>query len=135
MLLPANLDERIDLLMADAKHLPFESGSFSAVISNSIVHHIAEPRVVLEETVRVCVRGGLLFHRDLMRPENDAQLEHTVKTYAGTATAYQRLLFSNSLRAALTVDEMRGLIADLGFSRDTVIPTSDRHWTWAAMRS
>ena len=131
----ANLGERIDLLMADAKRLPFESGSFSAVISNSIVHHIAEPRVVLEETVRVCVRGGLLFHRDLMRPENDARLEHTVKTYAGTATAYQRLLFSNSLRAALTVDEMRGLIADLGFSRDTVIPTSDRHWTWAAMRS
>ncbi|HEX5472789.1 MAG TPA: class I SAM-dependent methyltransferase [Lacipirellulaceae bacterium] len=129
-----NLDDRIHLVLADARQLPFEISSFSVVISNSIVHHIAEPRAVVTEAIRVCARGGLMFHRDLMRPEDDAQLERLVETYAGSATAYQRKLFSDSFRAALTVDEVRDLVSSLGYSPDTARPTSDRHWTWVATR-
>src|SRR3954470_15394943 len=39
----AALNNRISLVLADAKQLPFDSTSFDVVISNSIVHHIAEP--------------------------------------------------------------------------------------------
>ena len=130
----ANLTNRIDPILADAKHLPFADNSFHAVISNSILHHIADPQAVVAEAIRVTARGGLLFHRDLARPADETELRHLVETYAGTATPYQRKLFSDSLRAALTLEEMRDLVASFDFARDTVQMTSDRHWTWSATR-
>src|SRR5687767_11043174 len=39
-ILDAGLDERIRLQFCDAKHMPYADGSFTAVMSNSIVHHI-----------------------------------------------------------------------------------------------
>lgn len=129
-----NLTDRIEPLFADAKQLPFANNSIPIVISNSILHHIAEPRVAVAEAIRVTTRGGLIFHRDLARPADEAALQHCIETYAGGATTRQRKLFGDSLRAALTLDEIRQLVASLGFARDTVQMTSDRHWTWAATR-
>lgn len=126
------LTNRIALVLADAKHLPFDSATFAIVISNSIIHHVAEPRHVIAEAVRVTAPGGLLFHRDLARPSGEAQLQQLVATYAKDATDYQRKLFADSLRAALTDAEMQGLVATLGFAPASVQMTSDRHWTWTA---
>jgi ubiquinone/menaquinone biosynthesis C-methylase UbiE len=128
----AGLADRIELVLADAKGLPFDDGSFSAVISNSIIHHIAEPTDVLAEAVRVAAAGALQFHRDLCRPANEEELERLVDTYAGDGTPHQRRLFAESLRAALTLEEMRSLVEKLGFAAETVRMTSDRHWTWIA---
>jgi len=130
----ANVTNRVVPVLADAKHLPFADNSFSIVVSNSIFHHIAEPGAVVFEAVRVTMRGGLLFHRDLTRPSNETELRHLVETYAGSATPYQRKLFSDSLRAALTLDEVREMVVRFGFAHDTVQMTSDRHWTWSATR-
>ncbi len=128
----AGLAGRIELVLADAKRLPFQAASFPVVISNSIVHHIAEPAGVLAEAVRVLAPGGLLFHRDLGRPRSDTELERIVAKYAADATPYQKKLFSESLRAALTLKEVQSLVSSLGFAPATVHMTSDRHWTWAA---
>jgi hypothetical protein len=78
--------------------------------------------------------GGLLFHRDLVRPNDETQLIHLVGAYAGDATPYQRKLFADSLRAALTLGEVQQLVAEFGFSMGTVRMSSDRHWTWAAIK-
>jgi ubiquinone/menaquinone biosynthesis C-methylase UbiE len=128
----AGLIDRIELVFADAKALSFKPATFPAVISNSILHHIGQPQQVISEALRVAEPGGLQFHRDLARPDNEAELNRLVTTYAGNATPYQRRLFSNSLRAALTLDEVRELVGAFGFSLDTVQMTSDRHWTWTA---
>jgi ubiquinone/menaquinone biosynthesis C-methylase UbiE len=128
----ADLDDRIEPVLADAKVLPFKPGRFPVVISNSILHHIAEPQQVIAEALRVAEPGGLQFHRDLYRPDDEAQLNRIVTTYAGAATPYQQKLFADSLRAALTLDEMRELVATFGVAPDTVRMTSDRHWTWIA---
>jgi ubiquinone/menaquinone biosynthesis C-methylase UbiE len=130
----ASLSGHITMALADAKSLPFDSASFPVVISNSIVHHIGQPGDVIAEAVRVTEPGGLLFHRDLVRPDNEDQLQHIVSTYASDATPYQRRLFANSLRAALTLDEMRNVVAGFGGLPDAVQMTSDRHWTWAATK-
>ena len=130
----AALAGRIDLVLADAKRLPFDSATFPLVISNSIVHHVAEPRHVIAEAVRVAAPGGLLFHRDLARPQSEEQLQHLVSDYAGDATPYQRKLFADSLRAALTLEEMQQLVAELGFAPESVRMTSDRHWTWVSRK-
>jgi len=43
-------------------------------------------------------------------------------------------MFADSLHAAWTLDEVRGLVTRLGFAPATVHQTSDRHWTWAAAK-
>ena len=122
--------ERIQLDQADAKQLNYEDDEFDIVISNSIVHHIPEPLVALREAVRVVKPGGLLFFRDLMRPESSNEVDDLVATYAAEANKHQRQMFDDSLRAALTLEEMRELVITLGFAPNTVRATSDRHWTW-----
>jgi ubiquinone/menaquinone biosynthesis C-methylase UbiE len=128
----ANLADRITLIHANAKQLPFAAGAYQVVISNSIVHHIPEPRAVIAEAIRVTAPGGLLFHRDLARPHDEPTLQQLVNTYAAEANSYQRRLFEESLRAALTAKEMANLVASFGFERVAVRMTSDRHWTWCA---
>jgi ubiquinone/menaquinone biosynthesis C-methylase UbiE len=130
----AGLADRIGLQRTDAKHTPFADGDFAAVISNSIVHHIPEPGDVLAEMVRVVRHGGLLFVRDLLRPADEPTLVHLVAAYAGDASAHQQKMFADSLHAALSLGEIRDLIATLGFDPTTVRQTTDRHWTWTARK-
>ena len=118
----------------DAKRLPYDDGAFQCVISNSIVHHIPLPATVLAEAVRVTARGGRLFFRDLMRPNSQADLDRLVETYTGDEPADAQQMFRDSLHAALSLAEIRQLVAEHGYTEDTVNITSDRHWTWSATK-
>ena len=122
--------QRIYLQQIDAKDMDFEASMFDSVISNSIIHHIPAPLSVLEESVRVTRPGGLLFFRDLMRPNSSEEVRGLVEAYAGNENEHQRQMFDDSLRAALSLAEIRKLVACLGFAEETVQATSDRHWTW-----
>ena len=110
----AGLAERIALERVDGKSLPLAAGRFATVMSNSIVHHIPNPATVLDEAWRVAASGGLLFFRDLLRPEDDAAVRRLVDTYAAGANRRQRQMFDDSLRAALSLQEMRQLVARFG---------------------
>jgi ubiquinone/menaquinone biosynthesis C-methylase UbiE len=136
----AGLAERILLERVDAKGTPFDDLAFGATISNSIIHHIPEPARCFAEMWRVTAKGGLLFVRDLHRPDGDAEVDRLVALYAGKPPAdpdlvasyqNQRALFRASLCAALTVAEVAALIGPLGIPASAVTMTSDRHWTLA----
>ena len=130
----AGLQDSIELVLRDCKQLPEPDATYHAVMSNSIVHHIPEPRAVLHELWRVLKPGGVLFVRDLMRPDSLDSLEYLVKTYAGEANDHQQKMFRESLHAALTVSEVREILVELGISSDSVKATSDRHWTICARK-
>lgn len=139
----AGLTGRVVLERVDAKRLPFPDGAFEATISNSIIHHIPEPRTALSEMWRVTAKGGLLFVRDLFRPDSEAMLDALVARYAGTPPLdesrlpefeHQRALFRASLAAALTVEEVSELASEWGIPNAAVSKTSDRHWTLAVRR-
>ena len=131
----AGLITRIQLDHADAKQTPYADGMFAVVLCNGMLHHIPEPRAVLSEAVRVTAPGGRLFFRDLLRPETEEQLHQLVQTYAGQENEHQRQMYEDSLRAALSLEEIRGLVRQLGFAPETVQVTSDRHWTWQACQA
>jgi len=122
--------QRIYLQQIDAKDMNFEQDMFDCVISNSIIHHIPQPRLVLQEAIRVARPGGLLFFRDLMRPESGEEVSRLVEMYAGDENPHQKQMFDDSLRAALSLEEIREMVTNLGFQGDSVQATSDRHWTW-----
>jgi ubiquinone/menaquinone biosynthesis C-methylase UbiE len=131
----AGLADRISLHWLDAKSMPFGDWEFDAVISNSIVHHIPKPKCVLGEMERVLATGCVLFVRDLLRPPDEATLNHLVETYAGQENAHQQQLFRDSLHAALTLEEVGDLLTQHGMPADWARQTSDRHWTIAGRPS
>lgn len=115
----------------DAKRLPVADQSCEIVISNSIVHHIPDPFEVFDEMRRIIRPDGILFVRDLMRPETADDVERFVQTYAGEENAHQKQMFRQSLHAALTVGEVAEILTASGFDASWVAATSDRHWTVA----
>jgi ubiquinone/menaquinone biosynthesis C-methylase UbiE len=130
----AGLSGSIRLKLADCKRLTDPDASYHVVMSNSIVHHIPEPLSVLRELWRVLKPGGLLFVRDLLRPDDLATLNQLVRTYAGEANSHQQQMFRDSLHAALTVREVSDLLATIGIRTDAIRATSDRHWTVATRK-
>jgi ubiquinone/menaquinone biosynthesis C-methylase UbiE len=140
----ASLAGQIRLARVDAKSTRWADGTFDTVMSNSIVHHIPEPRSVFAEMWRLLRPGGLLFVRDLERPESAARLEELVAKHApipdGSAEVRamhqrQRVLFAASLHAALLAEEVRAMVAPLGIPPAAVRTTSDRHWTLSHVKS
>ena len=135
----AKLGARIRLQRIDAKKLPFADGEIEAVVSNSIVHHIPNPAHALGEMARVA--GRVLFVRDLLRPDDDTEVRKLVALYGGSPArddaesharhARQVALLEASLRAALTLDEVRAITTQLGIPDSCVTRTSDRHFTIA----
>ena len=130
----AGMTHRIQLEHVDSKETPFADAMFDLIISNSIIHHIPDPSVVLREAVRVVKPGGRLFFRDLFRPDTEEQLRQLVETHVADQSPTQQKLFADSLRSALTVEEVQEIVTSLGFDPETVVQTSDRHWTWDAIR-
>lgn len=125
----AGLAGRVRLSLADGKRLLFPDGSFDSVMSNSIVHHLPDPRPFFREAGRLVKPGGVVFLRDLFRPETESELAGLVARHTAGATEAQRSLFAASLRAAFTVAEVRSMLAECGLSGLSVAATSDRHWT------
>jgi ubiquinone/menaquinone biosynthesis C-methylase UbiE len=130
----AGLTHRIQLFHGNARQLEFEDSMFHTVMSNSLLHHVPDPIQPLQEAIRVCQPGGVLFFRDLTRPNSKQELESLVNTYAANANEHQRQLFADSLHAAFTLPEMQLLVTSLGFTAESVQLTSDRHWTWQARK-
>ncbi|MBM4000400.1 MAG: class I SAM-dependent methyltransferase [Planctomycetes bacterium] len=130
----SGMRDRVALAHVDAKRLPFADGMFAHVVSNSILHHVPEPRDVLAEASRVAAPGARLFFRDLSRPDTERELAELVALHAGSECAEGRALFAASLRAALTLPEIRERVHSLGYPSESVEPTSDRHWTWSAIK-
>ncbi len=127
----AGLSDRIRCVRADAQRLLYPNGHFEAVLSNSIIHHLADPAPALAEMARVVAPGGTLFVRDLARPDDLEMLARLVTTYVGDETPAARALFEASLHAALTLRDVRDIVRTLVRSDADVVMTSDRHWTWS----
>lgn len=137
----AGLASRIALEKTDAKGMTFEACSFSSVICNTILHHIPDPTAAIADMVRVLARGGTLFVRDLVRPENESALDALSALHGGApdgsspvaveSHARQLELFRASLCASFTLAEIRAMVVGLGVEASAVTLTSDRHWTLA----
>jgi ubiquinone/menaquinone biosynthesis C-methylase UbiE len=125
----AGLGHRITLRLGDCKALDAPDGSYDVVVSNSLLHHVADPERPLREAARVLRPGGVLLVRDLCRPDSEADVHAVVSRHAAGADPRQRGLFLASLRAALTEGEVRDAARAAGIGPARVRRSSDRHWT------
>lgn len=118
---------RIEFRFADAKGLDFGDASFDTVFSNTILHHIPDPRPFLAEAWRVLKPGGVLLVRDLYRPATPERALELVRLHAADASPYQQELFHASLKAALTQDELRAVARAAGLADAEIVIDTDRH--------
>ena len=63
----AGLSERISFTQGDAAQLPFEAGSFDAVVSQDTLHLLDDPLPMLKECRRVLAADGALVIRSVRR--------------------------------------------------------------------
>lgn len=100
---------------------------YSALISNSLLHHLPDPAVLWRAIAQLAAPGALVVVRDLRRPQDEATLQTLVDRHVATAPAVLRRDFSNSLRAAFLPEEVGAQLAAAGLSSLSVSSLEDRY--------
>jgi len=118
----------IDLVLADAKKLPFADNSFDFVVSNSIIHHLDQPEDLWSEVKRIARSGAVIFFRDLSRPDSPDAAAQIVERYSAEESDLLKKLFFDSLLASYTPAEVGRQLASVGLTGVTVTMSTDRHW-------
>jgi ubiquinone/menaquinone biosynthesis C-methylase UbiE len=118
---------RVEFQLADAKGLSFADDEFGTIFSNTILHHIPDPRSFLLEADRVVKKGGVLLIRDLFRPESVERINELVALHAAEADEHGKQLFAASLHAALTPAELEAMAWEIGLRDFEVVIDTDRH--------
>lgn len=131
----SGLMQRIKLERVDSKKMPYPDLEFDMVISNSLVHHLPDPLSFFKEIKRLVRPNGGILIRDLIRPENEQIVNELVAKFGGDYDAHQQQLFSDSLKAALTLTEVQELIDRVGLSGVKLAQSSELHWTIARQKS
>ncbi len=115
----SGLNERALFFVGDAYHLAFPDGWFDFVLSNSLLHHLADPVAALDEMVRVAKPSGVILLRDLRRPSRLLFPLH-VRWYGRHYSRLMRNLYEDSVRAAYSGEELRDLLHRSSLSRARV---------------
>jgi len=51
----------IQMIVADARHLPCRNGVFGIIVCNDVLEHVAKPEQVIHETLRAMTEDGIAF--------------------------------------------------------------------------
>ena len=121
------LHDRVDFVCSRVPGVDLAAGSFDAVISNSILHHLRDPDGLWQETLRLGRPGSAVFMMDLKRPASKSAAERIVESYAKNERPILKIDFYNSLLAAFTPGEVRQQLQDAGLTGLQVSEASDRH--------
>lgn len=123
----AGLDGRIRLIEGYLPDAVLPLDAYDAVISNSLLHHLADPRVLWESVKRWGRPGAPVFVMDLRRPDTSGQVERLIRQYAAGEPEVLRRDFENSLRAAYRPEEVREQLRAEDLAGLTIRVVSDRH--------
>lgn len=108
-------------------HLPAPlPGAFDTLLSNSLLHHLADPLVLWRQIAASGARGAAVLVMDLCRPVSRAAASALVDAHAGDAPEILKRDFLQSLCAAYTPPEVTRQLAAAGLAL-TVESVSDRH--------
>jgi SAM-dependent methyltransferase len=100
--------------------------AFDAVLSKDFLHHLPDPMVLWSEARRLGRQGAVVYVMDLIRPANEEDARNIVETVTPNEHPILKEDFFNSLRAALTLDEVGAQIRQAGLAL-RVTRISERH--------
>jgi ubiquinone/menaquinone biosynthesis C-methylase UbiE len=122
----AGLENRVTFLQGSVPGVMLEDHGYDAVLSKDLLHHLPDPSVLWSEIKRLGQPGAAVCVMDLVRPDTPQAARQIVDAVAAREDPILREDFYNSLRAAFTIDEVRGQLvaARLAFE---VTRVSERH--------
>jgi 2-polyprenyl-3-methyl-5-hydroxy-6-metoxy-1,4-benzoquinol methylase len=101
---------------------------YSAIICNSLLHHLDDPQVLWHTIKQFAAPGAPIFVMDLMRPESAAAADQLTTRYAQHEPTILQHEFNRSLHAAYTPAEVEQQLAAAGLQHLAVKVVSDRHF-------
>ncbi|MEI6076888.1 MAG: class I SAM-dependent methyltransferase [Verrucomicrobiota bacterium] len=121
------LAARIQFLACYLPQKAIPNHPYSAIISNSLLHHLSDP-MVLWHTIRAYgCPGAQICIMDLRRPDTEAEARLFVNSYASNESEILQRDFYNSLRAAFTPEEVRQQLICARMNNLEVESISNRH--------
>lgn len=124
----AGLADRIELVASCLPGDELPAGPFDAIVSNSLLHHLAAPSALWEVLARASYVGSAVFVMDLLRPRDATTLRDLVERYASDEPEILKRDFENSLHAAYRPDEVAEQLGAAGLGALTTEVVSDRHF-------
>jgi SAM-dependent methyltransferase len=124
----AGLDSRIAL---EKHYLPdpsLERKSFDGVISNSLLHHLADPLTLWRTAAAAAKPYGAVLIVDLLRPPDHETVVRMVNEHAKDAPPVLQRDFIASLHAAYTLDEVRQQLKTTGLTNFEAEEVDELHF-------
>ena len=101
---------------------------FSAVVCNSLLHHLHYPAVLWQSVAQLAAPGAFVYVQDLRRPVSAEAVEALVATEMASAPEVLRRDYRASLHAAFTVVEVREQLGHAGLAAQLqVAPLQERY--------
>jgi SAM-dependent methyltransferase len=123
----AGLGARVALHHAVLPQDPLPGADYAVILSNSLLHHLHDPRVLWRAVRSAAAPGAFVYVTDLRRPADEIGLCRLVETHSAPEPAVLRRDFEASLRAAFTAQEVRAQFRDERLSGLAVTKLTDRH--------
>ena len=109
-------ESQIRVSLWDDSKLPFPDASFDMVISNNLLHRVADPSVVLNEIHRVARPEGAILVRDVRRLPS-FWMELLLRLYCHRYKPTLKRLAEGAFRAGLSWDELLEVASSSGLPR------------------
>jgi len=130
------LSDRIEPVAAALEEFAACGGSFDAVVSNSLLHHLPDPADLWASAARLAKPGAPLLVMDLFRPDTPEAARAIVDASGASESPLVWEDFYRSLLASYTPGEVAGQIEEAGLKGMTVQVVSGRHFAaWGRIRT
>jgi len=103
------------------------AASGSAIVSNSLLHHLHQPAVLWQTLRQLAAPGALVHIHDLRRPADPAAVDALVERHASGCAPLLRRDYRASLHAAFRVEEVRLQLQQAGLTGLRVEAREDRY--------
>ena len=123
----AGLSRRINLIEGYLPGAILPRSHYDVILSNSLLHHLADPQVLWEAIRRYGKPRAAVFIMDLRRPDTSKEIETLVRQHAAGEPPILQRDFHHSLHAAYRPEEVRQQINQAGLEALTVTAIGDRH--------
>jgi ubiquinone/menaquinone biosynthesis C-methylase UbiE len=132
--LAAGLEQRIDYFDAHLPDAVLPATSYSAIISNSLLHHLKSPDTRWKTIQRFAGSDTKIFIMDLLRPASTEAAEQLVAEYANGEPPVLKKDFHNSLLAAYNQEEILSQLETGRLDKLRFEIVSDRHFiVWGSL--
>jgi trans-aconitate methyltransferase len=112
-------------LLEPAGLAPRPPGRFMGLISNSLLHHLHDPRVLWDALPPLAAPGAVVLVRDLRRPADSDAVQALLRRHLADAPPVLQRDYVASLHAAFTVEEVHQQLVVAGLAEQLQVAELD----------